>query len=55
MPVQCLCWRVEKEFALSVTPFLRKDVAARIDAAEQTGVDLGRLLAVIEAGPMDLM
>ncbi|MFD6856240.1 NAD(P)-dependent oxidoreductase [Rhodococcus sp. NPDC060090] len=37
------------EFA---SPFLRKDVAACTAAAEDAGVDLGWLAAVVEAGPI---
>lgn len=42
------------EFAAKGAPFLRKDVAAAVDAAEQAGAELGYLAQVIEAGPLEL-
>ena len=41
-------------FAAGVAPFLRKDVAACLVAAEQAGADLGLLGSVVEAGPLSL-
>lgn len=41
-------------FAASAAPFLRKDVAAAIAAAEQVGADLGLLQQVAETGPLSL-
>jgi 3-hydroxyisobutyrate dehydrogenase-like beta-hydroxyacid dehydrogenase len=44
-----------EEFATKGAPFLRKDVAAALTAAEQAGADLGYLQRVIEAGPLELL
>ena len=41
-------------FAAGVAPFLRKDVAACVVAAEQAGADLGLLGSVVDAGPLNL-
>ncbi|MCV7317006.1 NAD(P)-dependent oxidoreductase [Mycolicibacillus parakoreensis] len=41
-------------FAKIVAPFMRKDVAACIEAAADRGVDLGQLRTVAETGPLDL-
>jgi 3-hydroxyisobutyrate dehydrogenase-like beta-hydroxyacid dehydrogenase len=41
-------------FAGLAAPFLRKDVAAAISAAEQVGADLGVLRSVVETGPLSL-
>jgi 3-hydroxyisobutyrate dehydrogenase-like beta-hydroxyacid dehydrogenase len=42
------------EFVEAAGPFLRKDVAAAVAAAEHAGVDLGLLRSVIETGPLAL-
>jgi len=41
-------------FAKVVAPFMRKDVAACIEAAADRGVELGQLQAVAQNGPLDL-
>lgn len=41
-------------FVASAAPFLRKDIAAAIAAAEQAGADLGLLRQVVETGPLHL-
>jgi 3-hydroxyisobutyrate dehydrogenase-like beta-hydroxyacid dehydrogenase len=41
-------------FEAGVAPFLRKDVAACLVAAEAVGADLGVLGSVVEAGPLSL-
>jgi len=41
-------------FVGMAAPFLRKDVAAAIAAAEQVGADLGFLRSVVEMGPLSL-
>lgn len=41
-------------FAKVVAPFMRKDVAACIEAAADRGVELGQLRTVVESGPLDL-
>ncbi|MGO9100827.1 MAG: NAD(P)-dependent oxidoreductase [Mycobacterium sp.] len=41
-------------FAEIVTPFLRKDVAACLSAAEAAGTDLGLLGEVVTSGPINL-
>jgi 3-hydroxyisobutyrate dehydrogenase-like beta-hydroxyacid dehydrogenase len=41
-------------FEAGVAPFLRKDIAACLVAAEQAGVDLGLLGTVVEAGSLSL-
>lgn len=43
-----------ESFASRITPFLRKDLAACRDAAQEAGVDLSDLLAAAYAGPMNL-
>ncbi|HEU4360524.1 MAG TPA: NAD(P)-dependent oxidoreductase [Mycobacterium sp.] len=43
-----------QSFAKVVAPFLRKDIAACLAAAEDVGVDLGRLRSVAETGPLGL-
>jgi 3-hydroxyisobutyrate dehydrogenase-like beta-hydroxyacid dehydrogenase len=43
------------EFAAKGGPFLRKDVAAAVAAAEEAGAELGYLHRVIETGPLDLV
>lgn len=42
------------DFAKVVAPFMRKDVAACIEAAADRGVELGLLRTVVEAGRLDL-
>jgi 3-hydroxyisobutyrate dehydrogenase-like beta-hydroxyacid dehydrogenase len=41
-------------FAELAAPFLRKDVAAAVAAAEDAGADLGFLRSVVETGPLSL-
>lgn len=41
-------------FAKLAAPYLRKDVAAGVVAAEDGGVDLGRLRDVVQSGPLSL-
>ena len=41
-------------FAAGIAPFLRKDVAACLVAAQQAGADLGLLGSVVHAGPLSL-
>jgi 3-hydroxyisobutyrate dehydrogenase-like beta-hydroxyacid dehydrogenase len=41
-------------FEVGVAPFLRKDVAACLAAAEQAGTDLGLLGSVVSTGPLNL-
>ncbi|MEM6108727.1 NAD(P)-dependent oxidoreductase [Mycobacterium sp. 050272] len=41
-------------FAEAAAPFLAKDVAVAVTAAEQAGADLGLLQAVVTEGPLDL-
>ncbi|NDZ97440.1 NAD(P)-dependent oxidoreductase [Streptomyces sp. SID6673] len=41
-------------FTKVASPFLRKDVAACVVAAEDAGVDLGWLRSVVDAGPIEL-
>jgi 3-hydroxyisobutyrate dehydrogenase-like beta-hydroxyacid dehydrogenase len=41
-------------FTERATPFLRKDIAAAVEAAGQAGVDLGLLGVVVDSGPLDL-
>jgi 3-hydroxyisobutyrate dehydrogenase-like beta-hydroxyacid dehydrogenase len=41
-------------FAERATPFLRKDIAAALEAAAESGVDPGLLGTVAATGPMDL-
>ncbi|WP_324290195.1 NAD-binding protein [Gordonia sp. SL306] len=41
-------------FTKVASPFLRKDVAACVMAAEDAGVDLGWLRSVVDAGPIEL-
>ncbi len=43
-----------ESFAKVVAPFLRKDIAACVVAAEDAGVELGQLRAVAETGALDL-
>lgn len=43
-----------QSFAKVVAPFLRKDIAACVAAAQDAGVDLGVLRAVAESGPLGL-
>lgn len=43
-----------QSFAKVVAPFMRKDVAACIEAAADRGVELGQLRTVAETGPLDL-
>lgn len=43
-----------ESFAKVVAPFMRKDVAACIEAAADRGVELGQLRTVAETGPLDL-
>lgn len=41
-------------YVTSVTPYLRKDVAACRDAAAEAGIDLSALLTAAQEGPMNL-
>jgi 3-hydroxyisobutyrate dehydrogenase-like beta-hydroxyacid dehydrogenase len=41
-------------FAERATPFLRKDIAAALEAAGEAGVDLGLLGVVVDSGPLAL-
>ena len=41
-------------FVSMAAPFLRKDVAAAVSAAELVGADLGFLRSVVETGPLSL-
>ncbi|MGH3267107.1 MAG: NAD-binding protein, partial [Trebonia sp.] len=41
-------------FAKVAAPFLRKDIAACVVAAEDAGVDLGVLRNLVETGPLSL-
>jgi 3-hydroxyisobutyrate dehydrogenase-like beta-hydroxyacid dehydrogenase len=41
-------------FAEIAGPFLRKDIAACVDAAAEAGADLGLLGTVVDSGPLDL-
>lgn len=43
-----------EQFAERATPFLRKDIAAALEAAGEAGVDLGLLGVVVESGPLAL-
>ena len=43
-----------ENFAERATPFLRKDVAAALEAAAEAGVDLGLLGVVVDSGPLEL-
>lgn len=43
-----------QSFAKVVAPFMRKDVAACVEAAADRGVELGQLRTVAETGPLDL-
>jgi 3-hydroxyisobutyrate dehydrogenase-like beta-hydroxyacid dehydrogenase len=43
-----------EQFTARATPFLRKDIAAALEAAGEAGVDLGLLGLVVESGPLDL-
>jgi 3-hydroxyisobutyrate dehydrogenase-like beta-hydroxyacid dehydrogenase len=43
------------EFAAKGAPFLRKDVAAAVTAAQEAGADLGYLQQVIRTGPLELL
>lgn len=43
-----------EQFGKVVAPFMRKDVAACIEAAADRGVELGQLRTVAETGPLDL-
>ncbi|WP_068274009.1 NAD(P)-dependent oxidoreductase [Aldersonia kunmingensis] len=43
-----------KPFVDIAGPFLRKDVAACVSAAEDTGVDLGWLRSIVDSGPLSL-
>jgi 3-hydroxyisobutyrate dehydrogenase-like beta-hydroxyacid dehydrogenase len=42
-------------FVTMAAPFLRKDVAAAVAAAERVGADLGFLRSVVETGPLPLV
>jgi 3-hydroxyisobutyrate dehydrogenase-like beta-hydroxyacid dehydrogenase len=42
-------------FVTMAAPFLRKDVAAAVAAAEQAGANLGFLRSVVETGPLPLV
>jgi len=44
-----------EEFVTLAGPYLRKDVAVAVDAAQVANVDLGLLLSVVENGPLDLL
>ena len=41
-------------FAEATGPFLRKDVAAALDAAKEAGADPGLLSQVVDSGPLAL-
>ena len=41
-------------FTERATPFLRKDIAAALEAAGEAGVDLGLLGVVVDSGPLAL-
>jgi 3-hydroxyisobutyrate dehydrogenase-like beta-hydroxyacid dehydrogenase len=41
-------------FETLAAPFLRKDFAAAVDAADDVGMDLGLLRKVVESGPLSL-
>ena len=43
-----------ENFAERATPFLRKDIAAALEAAGEAGVDLGLLGVVLDSGPLVL-
>jgi 3-hydroxyisobutyrate dehydrogenase-like beta-hydroxyacid dehydrogenase len=43
-----------ESFTERATPFLRKDIAAALEAAGEAGVDLGLLGVVVDAGPLAL-
>jgi 3-hydroxyisobutyrate dehydrogenase-like beta-hydroxyacid dehydrogenase len=43
-----------EQFSERATPFLRKDIAAALEAAGEAGVDLGLLGVVVNSGPLDL-
>jgi 3-hydroxyisobutyrate dehydrogenase-like beta-hydroxyacid dehydrogenase len=43
-----------EHFTERATPFLRKDIAAALEAATEAGVDLGLLGVVVDSGPLDL-
>jgi 3-hydroxyisobutyrate dehydrogenase-like beta-hydroxyacid dehydrogenase len=43
-----------KPFTEAATPFLRKDIAAALEAAGEAGVDLGLLGVVVDSGPLAL-
>ncbi|MDT5014842.1 MAG: hypothetical protein QOD39_1002 [Mycobacterium sp.] len=43
-----------EQFTERATPFLRKDIAAAVDAAREAGVDLGLLGVVVDSGPLAL-
>jgi 3-hydroxyisobutyrate dehydrogenase-like beta-hydroxyacid dehydrogenase len=43
-----------ENFAKIVAPFMRKDIAACIEAAADRGVELGQLRTVAETGPLSL-
>jgi 3-hydroxyisobutyrate dehydrogenase-like beta-hydroxyacid dehydrogenase len=43
-----------ENFNERATPFLRKDIAAALEAAGEAGVDLGLLGVVVESGPLAL-
>lgn len=43
-----------ENFTERATPFLRKDIAAVLDAAGEAGVDLGLLGVVVDSGPLAL-
>ncbi|MCT7657076.1 NAD(P)-dependent oxidoreductase [Mycobacterium deserti] len=43
-----------ENFTERATPFLRKDIAAALEAAGEAGVDLGLLGVVVDSGPLAL-
>jgi 3-hydroxyisobutyrate dehydrogenase-like beta-hydroxyacid dehydrogenase len=43
-----------EQFSEKATPFLRKDIAAALEAAGEAGVDLGLLGIVVSSGPLHL-
>jgi 3-hydroxyisobutyrate dehydrogenase-like beta-hydroxyacid dehydrogenase len=43
-----------EQFTERATPFLRKDIAAALEAAREAGVDLGLLGVVVDSGPLAL-
>jgi 3-hydroxyisobutyrate dehydrogenase-like beta-hydroxyacid dehydrogenase len=44
-----------ENFIARAMPFLRKDIAAAVEAADEVGVDLGLLGVVVDSGPLALV